>query len=33
MPIELYTDGSSLGNPGPAGLGYVIRFWETTGEK
>lgn len=32
MPIELYTDGSSLGNPGPAGLGYVIRFWETAGE-
>lgn len=32
MPIELYTDGSSLGNPGPSGLGYVIRHWETPGE-
>ena len=32
MPIELYTDGSSLGNPGPSGLGYVIRHWETAGE-
>lgn len=26
--IEIHTDGSSLGNPGPSGLGYVIRYWE-----
>ena len=32
MPIELYTDGSSLGNPGPGGLGYIIRYWETAGD-
>jgi ribonuclease HI len=30
--IELYTDGSSLGNPGPSGLGYVIRYWESKKE-
>lgn len=27
QPIELYTDGSSLRNPGAAGLGYIIRYW------
>lgn len=27
MPIEVYTDGSCLGNPGPAGLAYIIRYW------
>lgn len=27
MPVELYTDGSSLRNPGPSGLGYIIRYW------
>lgn len=32
MPIELYTDGSSLGNPGPSGLGYIIRHWVTPSE-
>lgn len=32
LPIELYTDGSSLGNPGPSGLGYVIRFWHNENE-
>lgn len=32
MPIEIYTDGSSLGNPGPSGLGYIIRYWETPDE-
>lgn len=32
MPIELYTDGSSLGNPGPSGLGYIIKYWETSKE-
>lgn len=29
MPIELYTDGSSLKNPGASGLAYVIRYWES----
>lgn len=28
MPIEIYTDGSSLGNPGQSGLGYIIKYWE-----
>ena len=28
MPIELYTDGSSLKNPGASGLAYVIRYWD-----
>lgn len=27
MPIELYTDGSSLQNPGASGLSYIIRYW------
>lgn len=27
MPIELYTDGSSLKNPGASGLSYIIRYW------
>jgi ribonuclease HI len=25
MPIEIYTDGAARGNPGPAGIGVVIR--------
>lgn len=25
LPIELYTDGSSRGNPGPGGYGVVLR--------
>ena len=29
MPVELYTDGSSLGNPGPGGAGYVIKYQDT----
>lgn len=32
MPIELYTDGSCLRNPGSAGLGYVIRYWKDNEE-
>lgn len=32
MPIELYTDGSSLRNPGPSGLAYVIRYWIDNGD-
>lgn len=28
MPVELYTDGSCLRNPGAGGIGYVIRYWE-----
>lgn len=27
MPIELFTDGSSLKNPGSSGLAYIIRYW------
>lgn len=27
MPIELYTDGSCLKNPGAGGLSYIIRYW------
>ena len=26
--IEVYTDGSSLRNPGPSGLSYIIRYYE-----
>lgn len=28
MPVELYTDGSSLRNPGAAGLGWILRYRE-----
>jgi len=27
MPIEIYTDGSSLNNPGASGLAYIIKYW------
>lgn len=27
FPVELYTDGSSLRNPGASGLAYIIRYW------
>ena len=33
MLIEIYTDGSSRGNPGPGGYGIVMRAPETTLEK
>lgn len=29
---ELYTDGSSIKNPGPSGLSYIIRYYEATDE-
>lgn len=32
MPLELYTDGSCLKNPGAGGLAYIIRYWEPTEE-
>lgn len=32
MPIELYTDGSCLKNPGAGGLAYIIRYWEVKGD-
>lgn len=32
MPIELYTDGSSLQNPGASGLAYIIRYWVDNNE-
>lgn len=31
MPVELYTDGSCLKNPGPGGLAYIIRYWNDDG--
>ena len=31
-PITIYTDGSSLGNPGPGGYGIVIIRPSETGE-
>lgn len=30
MPIELYTDGSCLRNPGPGGWAYIIKYWEVS---
>lgn len=33
MPIDLYTDGSSLRNPGASGLAYIIRYWESPSEQ
>ncbi len=30
--IELYTDGSCRGNPGPGGYGIVLRFTDSKGE-
>ena len=32
MPVELYTDGSSLRNPGASGLAYIIRYWIDNGD-
>lgn len=29
MPIELFTDGSSIKNPGASGYAYIIRYWDT----
>lgn len=26
-PVEIYTDGSAIRNPGPAGFGYIIRWY------
>lgn len=28
LPIEIWTDGSSIRNPGPSGLSYIIRYYE-----
>ena len=28
MPIEIFTDGSSRGNPGPGGYGVILRCGE-----
>lgn len=28
MPVEIYTDGSCIKNPGPGGIAYIIRFYE-----
>ena len=32
MPVELYTDGSCLSNPGAGGLAWIIRYWEDKDE-
>lgn len=31
--VELYSDGSSRGNPGPGGFGTILRFKRSTGEE
>lgn len=31
MPVELYTDGSCIKNPGAGGYAYIIRYWEDPG--
>lgn len=28
LPIEIYTDGSCLKNPGPGGCAWIIRYWK-----
>lgn len=30
--VEIYTDGSSRGNPGPGGYGSVLRFTDSQGQ-
>ena len=30
--VQLYSDGSSRGNPGPGGYGTILRFTKATGE-
>ncbi len=30
--VDLFSDGSSRGNPGPGGYGTILRFKKTTGE-
>ena len=32
MNVEIYTDGSSRGNPGPGGYGCVLKYVDTKGE-
>ncbi len=32
MKVEIYTDGSSRGNPGPGGYGCVIRYNDPAGK-
>lgn len=27
LPVEIFCDGSSLSNPGPSGLAYIIRYY------
>lgn len=29
MPVEVYTDGSCLQNPGAGGYAYIIRYWDS----
>lgn len=32
MKVDIYTDGSSRGNPGPGGYGAVLRYIDSKGE-
>lgn len=33
MHIDIYTDGSSLGNPGPGGFAAVVKYKDENGEQ
>ncbi|MCR4956221.1 MAG: ribonuclease HI [Lachnospiraceae bacterium] len=33
MKVEIYSDGSARGNPGPGGYGTVLRYVDTTGKE
>ena len=32
MQVEIFTDGSARGNPGPGGYGAVMRFVDSSGK-
>ena len=32
LAIQIYSDGSSLSNPGPSGCAYIIRYWNSDNE-
>ena len=32
MKVELYSDGSSRGNPGPGGFGTILRYTNSEGK-
>ena len=33
MHVDIYTDGSSRGNPGPGGYGTILRYVDRTGQE